>query len=182
MHSAPRNNTMIQQQPARDIAGCFFLLHLIKASMVYASLSMLKCKRIFLTDSEDLGPVHSSAFWKASAGLVWMPLQLMSQLACSWKLRQPQEKSYLEHQTEEWYSDHSRHRSLWCYNAQNPPWHFHWKLKKIRHCKCQRGMGCSITFIQLCLQTVGRAATLKFLLLRKCLRHTLTCGGLLRSK
>lgn len=37
-------------------------------------------------------------------------------------------------------SDHNRHRSLWCYNAQNPAWHFLLRIgKRVRSCKCQRG-------------------------------------------
>lgn len=52
-------------------------------------------------------------------------------------------------------SDHNRHRSLWCYNAQNPAWHFLWRIgERVRSCKCQRGRknGC-VTFIQLSANT-----------------------------
>lgn len=128
-----------------------FLFHFIKASMFtvacfHAKIKKCKKKKIFLLmDGLDLGHVLSSAFEKPQQDSVWMPWQLMSQLACEWKLKQlpsaPHEKTYSKHQTEdpEWYSDHSERGSLWCYNAHRPPWHFCWKLKKNKAVQMSKG-------------------------------------------
>lgn len=69
MHSALRNNTMIQHQP--NETACV------------------------TTECNNEEFLH---FWKASPGLVWMPRQLTSQLVCERKLKQlpsgPHEKNH----------------------------------------------------------------------------------------
>lgn len=67
-------------------------------------------------------------------------------MACDWKRKQPllvPHGVHLKGENEkgEHCPDHSRHTSLGCYGAQNPPWHFHFEAwtERRRSCKCQRG-------------------------------------------
>lgn len=88
-------------------------------------------------DRLDLGLLRSSAFWN-SLSRTCLDVLAANVTVCVYPKNEAATISAtLENllvasniKDSEWYLYHSRHRSLWCYNAQTPPWHFLWKLKK----------------------------------------------------
>lgn len=128
MHSALRNNTMIQHQP--NETACV------------------------TTECNNEEFLH---FWKASPGLVWMPRQLTSQLVCERKLKQlpsgHMRKITPNRRCPVIFTSQQAHIALMLQCPQ-PTVAFSLKNTKTRHHKCQRVTECTLTFIQLCLQTL----------------------------